>query len=130
MTPTYGASIRPARISSTSTQPDVKKTSAPAIGQGRVFVRSNDGRVTAFVAATGERRWFWNHDLPSLTARGNDSLTLGPGVVFVGNDDGNARQSAEQGNGVDAQPAPARPVEMPSLRLGILTHAGRLAGMY
>jgi outer membrane protein assembly factor BamB len=61
---------------------------APVIAQGRVFVRSNDGRVTAFDAATGERRWFWNRDLPSLTVRGNDAVTAGPGVLFVGNDDG------------------------------------------
>ncbi|MGY3264948.1 outer membrane protein assembly factor BamB [Lysobacter sp. HA35] len=61
---------------------------APTINQGRVFVRSVDGRVTAFDAATGERRWFWNHDLPTLTARGNDGVAPGPGVVFVGNDDG------------------------------------------
>jgi outer membrane protein assembly factor BamB len=53
-----------------------------------VLVRSNDGRVSAFDAATGERRWFSNHDLPSLTVRGNAPVTLGPGVVFVGNDDG------------------------------------------
>ncbi len=61
---------------------------APAIGQGLVLVRSNDGRVSAFDAATGERRWFSNHDLPSLSVRGNAPVTLGPGFVFVGNDDG------------------------------------------
>src|SRR5690606_24045086 len=43
---------------------------APVIGQGMVFVRSNDGRLTAFDAASGERRWFWTHELPSLTVRG------------------------------------------------------------
>jgi len=62
--------------------------SAPAIGQGLVLVRSNDGRVSAFDAANGQRRWFWAHELPTLTVRGNAPLTLGPGVVFVGNDDG------------------------------------------
>ncbi len=61
---------------------------APTIGQGLVLVRSNDGRVTAFDAASGERRWFYNKDLPSLTVRGNASVTLGPGVAFVNNDDG------------------------------------------
>lgn len=60
----------------------------PAIGQGMVLVRSNQGRVTAFDATGGERRWFWNHDLPPLTVRGNDAPVLGPGFVFVGNDDG------------------------------------------
>jgi len=61
---------------------------APAIGQGMVFVRTNDGRVSAFDAANGERRWFHNQEPPTLTVRGNASLTLGPGVLFVGNDDG------------------------------------------
>jgi outer membrane protein assembly factor BamB len=28
------------------------------------------------------------HDVPALTVRGNDSPVLGPGYVFVGNDDG------------------------------------------
>lgn len=61
---------------------------APVVGQGVALVRSNDGRVTAFDVATGERRWFWVRELPSLTVRGNDAPTLGPGFVFVGNDDG------------------------------------------
>src|SRR3546814_21162084 len=52
------------------------------------FVRSNDGRVTAFDAATGERRWFWAHDMPLLTVRGNDAPSLRPGYVFVGDDAG------------------------------------------
>ena len=61
---------------------------APAVGQGLVLVHGNDGRVTAFDINTGERRWFWNHDQPPLTVRGSSGITLGPGFVFVGNDDG------------------------------------------
>ncbi|MFT3762436.1 MAG: outer membrane protein assembly factor BamB [Pseudoxanthomonas sp.] len=61
---------------------------APVIGQGYVLVRSNDGAVSAFDAATGERRWISQRELPSLTVRGNGSLTLGPNLVFSGNDDG------------------------------------------
>ena len=61
---------------------------APVIGGSMVFVRGNDGRVTAFDAASGERRWFWTRVMPALTVRGNDSVVLGPGYVFVGNDDG------------------------------------------
>jgi outer membrane protein assembly factor BamB len=61
---------------------------APAIGQGMVLVRSNDGRISAFDANNGQRRWFWNRDMPTLTLRGNDAPVLGPGFVFVGNDDG------------------------------------------
>lgn len=61
---------------------------APAVGQGYAIVRSNEGRVTAFDLQTGERRWFWARELPPLTVRGSDSPTFGPGVIFVGNDDG------------------------------------------
>src|SRR3546814_3310023 len=52
------------------------------------FVRSNDGRVTAFDAATGERRWLWAHDMPLLTVRGNDAPSLGPAQSSVGTADG------------------------------------------
>ena len=61
---------------------------APAVGQGFVLVRSVGGRVTAFSAATGERRWFWEREAPALAVRGNGSPVLGPGLLFVGNDDG------------------------------------------
>lgn len=73
---------------------------APAVGMGMVFVRSNDGRVTAFDAATGEQQWFWNHDVPTLSVRGNDAPVLGPGYLFVGNDDGTVSALAAQ----DGQP--------------------------
>ena len=61
---------------------------APLVAQGHVFVRSNDGRISAFDAANGERSWFTEHELPSLTVRGNAPLAYGPGVLFSGNDDG------------------------------------------
>ncbi|MEN5208240.1 outer membrane protein assembly factor BamB [Stenotrophomonas terrae] len=61
---------------------------APAVAQGLVFVRSNDGRTTALDAATGEQRWFNAQELPSLTVRGNAPVVTGPGVLFIGNDDG------------------------------------------
>jgi outer membrane protein assembly factor BamB len=60
----------------------------PAVGQGVVVVRSNDGRITAFEASTGERRWFWVQELPALTVRGNAPVSLAPGHVFVGTDEG------------------------------------------
>lgn len=85
---------------------------APAIAQGRVFVRANDGRVTAFDAATGERRWFWNRDMPALTARGNDAVSVGPGVVFVGNDDGTVAMLAV----ADGRPLWELPVAEPEGR--------------
>lgn len=69
---------------------------APVIGDGLVLVHSNDGRVTAFDTEAGQRRWFWQRDLPSLTIRGNDAVLLGPGYVFVGNDDGSLVALAAQ----------------------------------
>jgi len=70
-----------------------------------VFVHSNDGRVTAFDVANGERRWFWTYDAPPLTVRGNDAVVLGPGFVFVGNDDGTVSAlSATDGQSVWSQP--------------------------
>jgi outer membrane protein assembly factor BamB len=51
-------------------------------------VHGNDGRLTALDAATGERRWFYSPDVPALTVRGTGGITLGPGIVFVGNDNG------------------------------------------
>src|SRR5690606_8345442 len=61
---------------------------APTVSQGLVLVRSNDGRITAFDAASGEQRWYAERELPSLTVRGNASLTPAPGLLFAGNDDG------------------------------------------
>ena len=62
--------------------------SAPAIAGGMVFVHSNDGRVTAFDAGTGARRWFHSVESPALTVRGTAGITLGPGILFVGGDNG------------------------------------------
>ncbi|WP_449467054.1 outer membrane protein assembly factor BamB [Stenotrophomonas humi] len=69
---------------------------APAVAQGLVFVRSNDGRTTALDAATGEQRWFNTQELPSLTVRGNAPVVAGPGVLFIGNDDGTLSALAMQ----------------------------------
>lgn len=61
---------------------------APTIANGLVLVRGNDGRVTAFEASNGSQRWFNTQELPALTVRGNAPVLAGPGVAFVGNDDG------------------------------------------
>ena len=57
---------------------------APAVAQGLVFVRSNDGRVTAFDAGNGTQKWFNPSELPALTVRGNAPVVTGPGVLFIG----------------------------------------------
>lgn len=60
----------------------------PVIGQGNVVVHANDGQVLCYQLTDGTRRWVWNRDQPTLIVRGNGPVTLGPGLVFVGNDDG------------------------------------------
>lgn len=85
---------------------------APAIAQNLVFVRSNDGRVTAFEASNGQRRWFHDKESPSLTVRGNASVLAGPGVVFVGNDDGTVDTLAMQ----DGRPLWSQAIGVPEGR--------------
>jgi len=77
-----------------------------------VFVRSNDGRITAFDAASGERRWFWVQEVPMLSLRGNDGPVLGPGFVFVGNDDGTVSALSA----TDGRPMWEQPVAQPEGR--------------
>ncbi len=50
---------------------------APAIAQGAVSVRSNDGRITAFDAGNGTQKWFNPSELPA-TVRGNAPAVTGP----------------------------------------------------
>jgi len=69
---------------------------APAIAQGMVFVRSNDGRVTAFDAGNGTQKWFNPSELPALTVRGNAPVVAGPGVLFIGKDEGSVAALAMQ----------------------------------
>jgi outer membrane protein assembly factor BamB len=84
---------------------------APVIGEGLVYVRANDGVVTAFDAGSGERRWFWQRELPALTVRGNDSVALGPGFVFVGNDDGSGPRWPSAGRSACCGNSPSRRAE-------------------
>lgn len=86
--------------------------SAPAVAQNTVFVRTNDGRVTAFDASNGERRWFHEQEGPTLTVRGNAAIVAGPGVIFVGNDDGTLTTLAMQ----DGRPLWTQTVGVPEGR--------------
>jgi outer membrane protein assembly factor BamB len=60
----------------------------PAVADGVAVVRSIDGRVFGLDADTGNRLWIHDHSVPLLTLRGNASLLVRAGVVFVGYDDG------------------------------------------
>lgn len=58
--------------------------SAPQVDQGIVVVRSGDGRVYGFDAATGGRKWVYQRTLPALTVRTNVGVVLYRGAVFSG----------------------------------------------
>jgi outer membrane protein assembly factor BamB len=60
----------------------------PAVGNGLVVARANDGRVFAYNITDGERRWIYDRGLPSLTLRGNGAPLIVQGGVFLGYDNG------------------------------------------
>jgi outer membrane protein assembly factor BamB len=56
----------------------------PQISDGFVVVRSGDNRVFGLDAASGQRRWFYQRQLPSLAIRSAAGVTVTRGGVFVG----------------------------------------------
>jgi len=56
----------------------------PAIGEGKVFLRGNDGRLFALDASDGKRRWVYQRNLPPLTLRSAAGLTLADGRLYAG----------------------------------------------
>lgn len=61
---------------------------APAIADGVVAVRSQDGRLFGLDPADGTRRWVYEQTVPVLSLRGNASPLIGGGFVFDGYDSG------------------------------------------
>ncbi len=57
--------------------------SAPAVGQGLVIVRSQDNRIVAFDAATGERKWIVQRTAPPLTLRAAPGILLAAPNAYV-----------------------------------------------
>ena len=49
----------------------------PLVGNGLVIVRTADTRVTAFDAATGEQRWRYQRQAPSLTIKNASMILVG-----------------------------------------------------
>ncbi|HEX7027773.1 MAG TPA: outer membrane protein assembly factor BamB, partial [Gammaproteobacteria bacterium] len=62
--------------------------SVPAAELGVVVVRTVDGNLQAFSAATGERLWSYIHPVPSLSLRGNSDPVIYAGGVLAGADNG------------------------------------------
>jgi outer membrane protein assembly factor BamB len=58
--------------------------SSPAVGEGLVVVRSIDNRITAFDAATGDRRWLLERSTPPLTLRTAPGILVAEGMVYAG----------------------------------------------
>ncbi len=58
--------------------------SAPQIEQGMVLVRSGDGRLFGFDAATGVRKWTYQRTLPALTVRTHVGVLPYRGALFAG----------------------------------------------
>ncbi len=62
--------------------------SRPAIADGTVVVRTNDGRLTGLDAANGSRKWVFDQLVPSLSLRGNSNPLVADNVVYAGLDNG------------------------------------------
>lgn len=56
----------------------------PQIAEGFVIARSGDNRVFGLDAASGQRRWFYQRQLPPLAIRSNAGVAVTRGGVFVG----------------------------------------------
>lgn len=69
----------------------------PLVGSGFVVVRTADTRITAFDALTGERRWRYQSQVPSLTVRAASQMVFAPAGILVGQSNG--RLLALDGNG-------------------------------
>lgn len=60
----------------------------PLVGHGLVIVRTSDTRVTAFDAMTGEQRWRYQRQAPSLTVKTASSMIFFGPMVLVGQSNG------------------------------------------
>ncbi len=85
-----GKKLWSARLSSEMSVP-------PLVGAGFVIVRTADTRITAFDAATGERRWRYQSQVPSLTVRAASQMRFSPAGVLAGQ--ANGRLLALDGQG-------------------------------
>ena len=87
----------------------------PLVGSGFVVVRTADTRVTAFDAATGERRWRYQSQVPALTVRTAAQMKFSPAGILVGQANGRLLALDAQGkmvfDAVIAQPKGITEVE-------------------
>lgn len=60
----------------------------PLVGNGLVVVRTADTRVTAFDASTGEQRWRYQRQAPSLTIKNASGMMFFGPMILVGQSNG------------------------------------------
>ena len=60
----------------------------PLVGHGLVIVRTADTRVTAFDAMTGEQRWRYQRQAPSLTVKNASGMRFFGPMILVGQSNG------------------------------------------
>ena len=60
----------------------------PLVGNGLVIVRTADTRVTAFAASTGEQRWRYQRQAPSLTIKNASGMIFFGSMILVGQSNG------------------------------------------
>lgn len=60
----------------------------PLVGNGLVIVRTADTRVTAFDASTGEQRWRYQRQAPSLTIKNASGMIFFGPMILVGQSNG------------------------------------------
>ena len=58
--------------------------SPPQVLNGRVFAQSIDGKLAAFDAGSGERKWLYSTSIPSLTLRGTSTPIADKDFVIAG----------------------------------------------
>ena len=69
----------------------------PLVGSGLVIVRTSDTRISCYDAVTGERRWRYQGQSPSLALRIAREMRFSPAGILVGQSNG--RLLALDGNG-------------------------------
>ncbi|HBC70328.1 MAG: outer membrane protein assembly factor BamB [Duodenibacillus sp.] len=69
------------KLSSAATVP-------PLVGSGFIIVRTDDTRISAYDAASGERKWRYQSQVPSLTVRVASKMRFSPAGVLVGQSNG------------------------------------------
>jgi outer membrane protein assembly factor BamB len=65
-------------------------TSDPAVGDGMVVVHTTGGKVISLSADTGEQKWTFEYQTPTLTLRGASAPTIVSGGVILGDASGKA----------------------------------------